>query len=235
MNEKDLIYSNVTLNFCAPRRQQLKLRRKSQESKKMTPDKFNSWGWNIFLFTHQQHWSLCAKTQIGFVLLNCEDKSVTWRKPRLLQRVVTSVTTKRKLSFNSYLDWFSIMSQAKTINQNEFLCMWNPLAYSFLQLSLNSHQHGKPNIYTSALACLTLKACSRRTANEWKSFRHNTSSSWWVPGHFAQVWTSFSGHGRPGGTGGLRWGALGEKPCWRCCLCEKRQSVRLELAPAQRD
>lgn len=38
------------------------------------------------------------------------------------------------------------------------------------------------------------------------------------------------------GTRGLLRGLSGEaQACWRCCLCEKRRSVHLELAQAQRD
>lgn len=58
--------------------------------------------------------------------------------------------------------------------------------------------------------------------------------------------TSFSGHGRQrpvgGGKGGGCRGGRGAaraggdaRPCWLCCLCEKRRSVHLQLAQVQRD
>lgn len=71
--------------------------------------------------------------------------------------------------------------------------------HSFLKPPLNSLKHGWLNIYTSALACLMLTAYSHRRVNEWKSFRQNTSSGWWVPGHFTvpvpQVQPPFQGIG----------------------------------------
>lgn len=77
---------------------------------------------------------------------------------------------------------------------------WENVPHSFLRLPLNSLKHGRLNIYTSALACLMLKAHLHSRVNEWKSFRQNTSSGWWVPGHFMVLVhtgsTSFSGHGR---------------------------------------
>lgn len=203
------------------------------------------------------NWSFWAKqserkTQIGFVLLNWVDKSLTRRKPwcfkqsrplcesyrntlvpkkACAKRNVTSfrLCVQIQIDFNYVLspNWFffHFPSQQWIKMCFVFLCIWNPLAYSFLQLSLNYLLHGKPNIYTSALACLTLKAYSLCRANEWKSFRQNTSSIWWVPGHFAQVEPPFQDMG-DGGTQRSALGAWGRSRAlltllslWKEAIC----------------
>lgn len=112
-------------------------------------------------------------------------------------------------------------------------------SHSLLRPLLNSLEHARLNIYKSAFACLMLKAHSHCRVNEWKSCRQNTSSSWWVPGHFTVTHrlptgsTSFSGHERrrPPGRGSLLgWGGSAERrgpadaavSLWKEAICAFR-------------
>lgn len=103
--------------------------------------------------------------------------------------------------------------------------------HSFLWPPLNSLKRGRLNIYTSALACLMLKAHSHSRVNEWKSFRQNTSSGWWVPGHFTapvpQVQPPFQGmrDSDPGVCSGAQWRStalLTLLSLWKEAICAFR-------------
>lgn len=89
-------------------------------------------------------------------------------------------------------------------------------SFVFLRPPLNSLKHGRLNIYMSLRACLMLKAHFHRRVNEWKSFRQNTSSGWWVPGHFGatvpQVQPPFQGMVRQGPRGLLGGSAEKHSP-----------------------
>lgn len=105
-------------------------------------------------------------------------------------------------------------------------------SHSLLRPLLNSLEHARLNIYKSAFACLMLKAHSHCRVNEWKSCRQNTSSSWWVPGHFTVTHrlptgsTSFSGHERrrPSVGGAQRRGGalLTLLSLWKEAICAFR-------------